>query len=49
MTTDDKPRAALFVPPPRKPIDPEEPNTEYEPDGDDGSDDIERSRSHRYD
>jgi hypothetical protein len=49
MTIDEKPRVPLFVPPPRKPIDPEEPNDDYEPDSDYGSDEIERSRSHRYD
>jgi hypothetical protein len=49
MTADDKPRVPLYIPPPRKPIDPQEPNDEYEPDGDFGSDDIERSRSQRYD
>lgn len=48
MTEATKP-VPLFIPPPRKPIDPEEPNDEYEPDGDYGSDDIERSRSGRYD
>lgn len=49
MNTDEKPSAPLYVPPPRKPIDPEEPNDEFEPDGDYGSDEIERSRSQRYD
>jgi hypothetical protein len=49
QTPDEKPSAPLYVPPPRKPIDPQEPNDEYEPDGDYGSDEIERSRSHRYD
>jgi hypothetical protein len=49
VSTDEKYKAPLFVPPPRKLIDPEEPNDEYEPDGDYGSDEIERSRSHRYD
>lgn len=49
MTTDTKSQAPLFVPPPRKPIDPEEPDLDYYPDGDWGSDEIEISRSHRYD
>lgn len=45
----DKPRAPLYVPPPRQPIDPQEPNDEFEPETDYGSDEIEISRSHRYD
>lgn len=46
---DEKPRAPLFVPPTRKPIDPEEPEDDFEPDGDYGSDEIEIYRGGRYD
>lgn len=46
---EEKPRAPLYVPPPRKPIDPEEPNDEFEPDSDYGSDEFDRQLESRYD
>lgn len=48
MSQEEKPRVPLYIPPPKKTIDPEEPNDDFEPDGDWGSDEIEISRGNRY-